>query len=99
MTELALHDNPGSFSAVGIPLAIQVMDILRGIRARRSDGSDYDDAANLTDAGFTSLEMVKVMLAVEAAFDIMIPAADITPANFATGAAIAATVKRVVAAA
>ncbi len=47
------------------------MTVLRGIRALRSDGAVYDEHSNLTDAGFTSVEMVKVMLGVETAFDLM----------------------------
>ncbi len=76
---------------MGVPAMLRVMGVLRGIRARRADGGEYDEFSGLTDAGFTSLEMVKVMLGVEAQFDIMIPAQDITPANFATAAAITRT--------
>jgi len=36
----------------------------------------------LTAAGMSSVDMVNLMLAVEAEFDITIPAADITPHNF-----------------
>jgi acyl carrier protein len=36
----------------------------------------------LTTAGLTSVDMVNLMLAVEAEFDITIPAAEITPENF-----------------
>jgi acyl carrier protein len=36
----------------------------------------------LTAAGLSSVDMVNLMLAVEAEFDITIPASDITPENF-----------------
>ena len=53
------------------------------------------DEARLVDAGMTSMDMVNLMLAVEADFDIMIPAADITPGNFRSIASIEAMVERV----
>ena len=37
---------------------------------------------DLREAGLTSLDMVNLMLAVEAEFDIEIPQADMTPENF-----------------
>jgi acyl carrier protein len=47
---------------------------------------------NLREAGLTSLDMVNLMLAVEAEFDIEIPQEAMTPENFDTIAAIAALV-------
>lgn len=43
---------------------------------------------NLRDAGLTSLDMVGLMLAVEAEFDIEVPQSAMTPENFDTIAAI-----------
>lgn len=80
-------------------IADTVMAVLRGIRARRSDGAAYDEHSNLTDSGFTSVEMVKVMLGVEAAFDLMVPQELITPEHFSTPVAIAAMLRRLTAAA
>ena len=74
------------------PLQV-VMKVLRGIRTLQSDGLPYDKDSNLTDAGFTSVEMVKVMLGVEAAFDVMIPQEMITPENFTSGATISKMVE------
>ncbi len=48
----------------------------------------------LTDSGMTSVDMVNLMLAVEAEFDIMIPAADITPENFRSISTIEALVAK-----
>lgn len=39
-------------------------------------------ATLLVDAGLTSMDMVNLMLAVEAEFDFTIPQSDITPENF-----------------
>jgi acyl carrier protein len=47
---------------------------------------------NLRDAGLTSLDMVNLMLAIEAEFDIEIPQSAMTPDNFDTVAAIEALV-------
>ena len=47
---------------------------------------------NLRDAGLTSLDMVNLMLAIEAEFDIEIPQADMTPDNFRSIEAIEALV-------
>jgi acyl carrier protein len=43
---------------------------------------------NLRDAGLTSLDMVNLMLAIEAEFDIEIPQSAMTPDNFDTIAAM-----------
>lgn len=74
------------------------MTVLRGIRAVKADGSPYDSATGLTDAGFTSVEMVQVMLGIEAAFDLMIPQDMITPENFVDGNAITRMMTRLTAA-
>ncbi len=49
-------------------------------------------ADNLRDAGLTSLDMVNLMLAIEAEFDIEIPQSAMTPDNFDTIAAMDALV-------
>ena len=49
----------------------------------------------LTEAGLSSIDMVNLMLAVEAEFDIMIPASDITPANFRSISTIGALIVRI----
>ena len=68
--------------------ASAVMSVLREIRTLQSNGQFYDEMTNLSDAGFTSVEMVKVMLGVEAAFDVMIPQEMITPENFTSAATV-----------
>jgi acyl carrier protein len=47
---------------------------------------------NLREAGLTSLDMVNLMLAIEAEFDIEIPQSAMTPDNFDTIRAIEALV-------
>jgi acyl carrier protein len=49
----------------------------------------------LTAAGLSSVDMVNLMLAVEAEFDITIKAADIIPENFLSIATIEALIARI----
>lgn len=50
--------------------------------------------ANLQDAGLTSMTTVKLMLAIEAAYGLAIPDAELTLENFRSIEAIAALVER-----
>jgi acyl carrier protein len=45
---------------------------------------DVSPGSRLFDTGLTSMDMVKLMLEIEAEFDLTIPQADITPKNFET---------------
>ena len=49
----------------------------------------------LTEAGLSSIDMVNLMLAIESEFDIMIPASDITPANFRSISTIEELIARI----
>jgi acyl carrier protein len=49
---------------------------------------------DLVDVGMTSVDMVSLMLAVEAEFDVLIPPTDITPQNFRSVATIDALLCR-----
>ena len=48
----------------------------------------------LSEIGMTSMMMVRLVLAVEVEFDVVIPHSDITPANFESLAAVEALVAR-----
>jgi acyl carrier protein len=50
--------------------------------------------ADLQDAGLTSMATVKLMLAIEAAFDVAIPDDALTPENFRSIATIEALLAR-----
>ena len=54
--------------------------------------------ADLREAGLTSMATVKLMLAIEAAYDVAIPDAELTPENFRSIAAIEALLERLQAA-
>jgi acyl carrier protein len=43
---------------------------------------EFDPDTRLADIGLTSMDMVSLMLGVEAEFDFTIPQAEITPENF-----------------
>lgn len=90
-TDLNIMSTDTSRVPAGLPAEpLQtVLKVLRDIRPLQSSGIPYDEHSNLTDAGFTSVEMVKVMLGVEAAFDLMIPQEMITPENFTSATTIA----------
>jgi acyl carrier protein len=48
----------------------------------------------LTEAGLSSIDMITLMLAIEAEFDLMIPASEITPGNFRSISTIAGLIAR-----
>ncbi len=54
--------------------------------------------ADLREAGLTSMATVKLMLAIEAAYDVAIPDAELTPENFRSIATIEALLERLQAA-
>jgi len=60
--------------------------------ARRGITKPVTGDDDLRDSGISSLDMVNLMLAVEAEFALTIPEADMTPANFRSVAAIEALV-------
>ena len=70
----------------------KIADIVQALLAKRAGAALKSRDQNLTDAGLTSLDMVNLMLAVEAEFDIEIPQSAMTPDNFDTIRAIEALV-------
>lgn len=76
----------------------RICAIVRGLLAKREFQGTLDSTRPLTEAGLTSLDMVNLMLAVEAEFDLEIPQGQMTPENFRSIAAIERLVDRLVAA-
>jgi acyl carrier protein len=70
----------------------RVASLVRQLLAKRSIDRLVDDDDDLTESGLSSLDIVTLMLGAEAEFDIKIPDADMTPANFRTISRIAALV-------
>lgn len=65
-----------------------VTDVVRRMLIERSIEGEPTEDADLRDVGLTSLDMVDLVLSVECAFDVQIPEAQITPANFRSIASI-----------
>ena len=56
--------------------------LAKGILVQNGLAAELAPAARLVDAGLTSMDMVNLMLGVEAEFDFTIPQDKITPENF-----------------
>ena len=70
----------------------QITDVVRRILADRGITRSFGAQDDLREVGLTSLDMVNLVLAVEAALAVGIPEAEITPANFRSVATIEALV-------
>jgi acyl carrier protein len=70
----------------------RVTALVSALLAKRSVTRPVGTDEDLAEAGLTSLDMVNLMLAVEAEFDVKIPDRNMTPANFRTVARIDALV-------
>ena len=60
----------------------RLLALVKSILAQNGITAQLDPATLLVDVGLTSMDMVNLMLAVEAEFDFTIPQSDITPENF-----------------
>jgi acyl carrier protein len=70
----------------------RVNALVRQFLTKRSVDRTVGRDEDLTESGLSSLDIVNLMLAVEAEFDVKIPDRDMTPANFRTIARIDALV-------
>jgi acyl carrier protein len=60
----------------------RLLALVKSILKQNAITAAVEPATLLVDVGLTSMDMVNLMLAVEAEFDFTIPQADITPENF-----------------
>jgi len=60
----------------------RVTALVKAILEQNATPAEFGPEARLVDAGLTSMDMVSLMLAVEAEFDFTIPQDQITPDNF-----------------
>ena len=60
----------------------RVMTLVKAILEQNAITATVDPDTRLVDVGLTSMDMVNLMLGVEAEFDFTIPQPDITPENF-----------------
>lgn len=73
----------------------QTMMLAKNILAERAQGVEFKPEDSLTDVGLSSLDLVNLMVAVEAEFDIMIPPAYLTPERFRSVSSIARMVETI----
>jgi acyl carrier protein len=90
--------NPGVMEvckmSAGSAVQERVISLVTGILSANSIVVDVLPGSRLADIGMTSMDMVNLMLAVEAEFDMTIPQADITPENFQSPESIERLVAR-----
>jgi acyl carrier protein len=60
----------------------RILGIVRSILRQNAITAEVSPESLLVDVGLTSVDMVNLMLGVEAEFDFTIPQAEITPENF-----------------
>jgi acyl carrier protein len=78
--------------SLGEGRAERVTVIASRMLIKRGNNNIPGSDENLRDAGLTSLDMVNLMLAIEAEFDVEFPQSAMTPDNFDTVGAIEALV-------
>ena len=94
ITEATFAEGRG---AEGTDAETRITEIVRGVLAKRAVTVALEAGRNLQEAGLTSLDMVNLMLAIEAEFDIEIPGPMMRPENFRSIQAIDAMVAQVAA--
>jgi acyl carrier protein len=65
-----------------IDIRDRIVVLVKGILEQNSIAVEVTPSALLVDIGLTSMDMVNLMLGVEAEFDFMLPQEEITPENF-----------------
>jgi acyl carrier protein len=60
----------------------RVLALVKGILEQNAIVAEVNPQSRLVDVGLTSMDMVSLMLGVEAEFDFTIPQSEITPENF-----------------
>jgi acyl carrier protein len=60
----------------------RILAVVRSILEQNTIKAEVGVESLLVDVGLTSMDMVNLMLGVEAEFDLTIPQAEITPENF-----------------
>jgi acyl carrier protein len=60
----------------------RILALVKTILEQNAMTAEVDAESRLVDIGLTSMDMVSLMLAVEAEFDFTIPQSEITPENF-----------------
>src|SRR5277367_461091 len=71
-----------NMQAVSADIRARVLALVEAILKQNSITVQVDPDSRLVDVGLTSMDMVNLMLGVEAEFDFTIPQSEITPENF-----------------
>lgn len=66
----------------GADVQDRILALVKAILRQNAITSDVTPESLLVDIGLTSMDMVNLMLSVEAEFDFTIPQGEITPENF-----------------
>jgi len=74
---------------------LRVLNLVRQILADNSIETAFTIYDRLADIGLRSMDMVSLMLGIEAEFDVVIPQDDVTPENFTSVATIETVVARI----
>jgi acyl carrier protein len=65
-----------------IDVQTRILALVKAILEQNAIAAEIHADSRLVDVGLTSMDMVNLMLGVEAEFDFTIPQAEITPENF-----------------
>jgi acyl carrier protein len=74
---------------INMDLTDRVTSLVRRVMEKRAIDRPMGRDDDLRASGFSSLDIVNLMLSVEAEFDVKIPEREMTPANFRSIARIA----------
>jgi acyl carrier protein len=80
--------------AVNADVENRLLALVKSILDQNAIAAQLAPATLLVDVGLTSMDMVNLMLAVEAEFDFTIPQEEITPDNFQSVETLKALVVR-----
>jgi acyl carrier protein len=75
---------PGGVEMHAISASVQdrVLSLVRSVIKQNAIAADVHPESRLVDIGLCSMDMVTLMLKVEAEFDLTLPRPEITPENF-----------------
>jgi acyl carrier protein len=68
--------------AIDLTVQDRILVLVKVILKQNAIPSEVKPESLLVDVGLTSMDMVNLMLSIEAEFDFTIPQAEITPENF-----------------
>jgi acyl carrier protein len=68
--------------AISASVQDRVLSLVRSVIKQNAIAADVQPESRLVDIGLCSMDMVTLMLKVEAEFDLTLPQPEITPENF-----------------